>query len=430
MKDTLKIGLLGLGTVGTGVLTLLKEHQEKISQVTGMNVVIEKAFVRNLETKQAQAEEYGLSLTTSIDDILEDKEIQIVVELIGTIEPAKTYIMKALEKGKHIVTANKDLLAQHGSELVALAQKHHCDLYYEASVAGGIPILRTIANSLAADNIQQVLGIVNGTTNYMLTQIVSADKSYEEALAEAQALGFAEADPTNDVDGIDAAYKMVILSQFAFGMNVSLPQVDIRGIRGLSLDDVAMAKQLGYEIKLIGSAEQNEHSISVEVAPMLVNQKHPIASVRNEYNAVFIKSAGVGESMYYGPGAGAKPTATSVVSDLITIAKNIRLATTGHMFNSYQHKTQLTSSENVFGQYYFSLDVPDTPGQFLQLTQLMTKAEVSFDQLVQQKSDGQRARIVAITHQISKAQMQQVVTAIQNTEAFQLLNVMKVIGDE
>ena len=285
MKDTLKIGLLGLGTVGTGVLTLLKEHQEKISQVTGMNVVIEKAFVRNLETKQAQAEEYGLSLTTSIDDILEDKEIQIVVELMGTIEPAKTYIMKALEKGKHIVTANKDLLAQHGSELVALAQKHHCDLYYEASVAGGIPILRTIANSLAADNIQQVLGIVNGTTNYMLTQMVSADKSYEEALAEAQALGFAEADPTNDVDGIDAAYKMVILSQFAFGMNVSLPQVDIRGIRGLSLDDVAMAKQLGYEIKLIGSAEQNENSISVEVAPMLVNQKHPIASVRNEYNA-------------------------------------------------------------------------------------------------------------------------------------------------
>ena len=400
MKDTLKIGLLGLGTVGTGVLTLLKEHQEKISQVTGMNVVIEKAFVRNLETKQAQAEEYGLSLTTSIDDILEDKEIQIVVELMGTIEPAKTYIMKALEKGKHIVTANKDLLAQHGSELVALAQKHHCDLYYEASVAGGIPILRTIANSLAADNIQQVLGIVNGTTNYMLTQMVSADKSYEEALAEAQALGFAEADPTNDVDGIDAAYKMVILSQFAFGMNVSLPQVDIRGIRGLSLDDVAMAKQLGYEIKLIGSAEQNENSISVEVAPMLVNQKHPIASVRNEYNAVFIKSAGVGESMYYGPGAGAKPTATSVVSDLITIAKNIRLTTTGHMFNSYQHKTQLTRSENVFGQYYFSLDVPDTPG------------------------------IVAITHQISKAQMQQVVTAIQNTEAFQLLNVMKVIGDE
>lgn len=431
MKDTLKIGLLGLGTVGTGVLTLLKEHQEKISQVTGMNVVIEKAFVRNLETKQAQAEEYGLSLTTSIDDILEDKEIQIVVELMGTIEPAKTYIMKALENGKHIVTANKDLLAQHGSELVALAQKHSLVIYIMKQVLlAGFLFLRTIANSLAADNIQKVLGIVNGTTNYMLTQMVSADKSYEEALAEAQALGFAEADPTNDVDGIDAAYKMVILSQFAFGMNVSLPQVDIRGIRGLSLDDVAMAKQLGYEIKLIGSAEQNENSISVEVAPMLVNQKHPIASVRNEYNAVFIKSAGVGESMYYGPGAGAKPTATSVVSDLITIAKNIRLATTGHMFNSYQHKTQLTSSENVFGQYYFSLDVPDTPGQFLQLTQLMTKAEVSFDQLVQQKSDGQRARIVAITHQISKAQMQQVVTAIQNTEAFQLLNVMKVIGDE
>jgi homoserine dehydrogenase len=431
MTNKLKIGLLGLGTVGSGVPVILKEHQEKISQVTGMEVVITKAFVRNIAAKQEQAAAFGIELTTNVADILDDDEIQIVVELLGKIEPAKTYIMQALQNGKHIVTANKDLLAQYGGELVALAQKNHCDLYYEASVAGGIPILRTIANSLAADDIQKVIGIVNGTTNYMLTQMVTEQKAYEQVLAEAQALGFAESDPTNDVDGIDAAYKMVILSQFAFGMNITLDQVDTRGIRNLSQDDVAMAKQLGYEIKLIGSAEKSSQgSIAVEVGPVLVNKKHPIAAVSNEYNAIFVESLGVGESMYYGPGAGAKPTATSVVSDIITIAKNIRLGTTGHMFNTYQHQTKLTDAHHNYGKYYFSVEVPEAQGQILKLTQIMTAAKVSFDQLVQQKSDGIKARIVAITHTISKAQMQQVCQAIAETESFRLLNTFKVIGDE
>ncbi|MBM7688266.1 homoserine dehydrogenase [Enterococcus ureilyticus] len=429
MKEKLKIGLLGLGTVGSGVPTILQEHQEKISQVTGMEIIISKALVRDEAEKRRLAEKFDIQLTTNIEDIINDDEIKIIVELIGKVEPAKTFITKALENGKHIVTANKDLLAQHGSELVALAQKNHCDLYYEASVAGGIPILRTIANSLAADNIQKVLGIVNGTTNYMLTQMVSEKKSYDQALKEAQDLGFAESDPTNDVDGIDAAYKMVILSQFAFGMNIRLDQVDTRGIRGLSLDDVEMAAQLGYEVKLIGSSENQNGSIAVEVGPMLVAKSHPIASVRNEFNAVFIESSGVGESMYYGPGAGAKPTATSVVSDLITIAKNIRLGTTGHMFNAYQHDTKLAEDETISGKYYFSIEVPDRHGQILKLTQIMTEADVSFDQLVQQKSDGTRARIVAITHMITKHQMKQVTKKIESTDEFELLNTFKVLED-
>lgn len=429
MKQTLKIGLLGLGTVGSGVPVILKEHREKIVQVTGMEIIVAKALVKDEEEKARQAEKFDIELTTSFDEIINDDEIQVVVELMGKVEPARTFITKALEKGKHIVTANKDLLAQHGSELVALAQKHHCDLYYEASVAGGIPILRTIANSLAADDIQKVLGIVNGTTNYMLTQMDTAKKTYEAALQEAQELGFAESDPTNDVDGIDAAYKMVILSQFAFGMNIGTKQVDARGIRGLALDDVEMAKQLGYEVKLIGSSERSGDSISVEVGPTLVPASHPLASVRNEFNAVFINSSGVGESMYYGPGAGAKPTATSVVSDIITIAKNIRLGTTGHMFNSYKHETKMASDDQIFGKYYFSVEVPDKQGQFLKLTQIMTDAEVSFDQLVQQKADGTRARIVAITHTMTKAQMKQVTQAINDVAEFTLLNTFKVLED-
>lgn len=428
MKEKLKIGLLGLGVVGSGVPLVLSEHREKISQVTGMDIIVEKALVRDETEKAFQAKRFDINLTTDINDILDDPEIKIVVELIGKVEPAKTYITEAIKKGKHIVTANKDLLAQYGSSLVRLAQEYHCDLYFEASVAGGIPILRTIANSLAADNISKVLGIVNGTTNYMLTKMVSEGMSYDEALSQAQELGFAESDPTNDVDGIDAAYKMVILSQFAFGMNMNMTMVPTKGIRGLPLEDVEMVDQLGYEIKLIGSAEKNGDSVYTEVGPMLVKKEHPLASVRDEFNAVFIESAGVGESMYYGPGAGGKPTATSVVSDIITIAKNLRLGTTGHMFNTYKHKTKITEDKDVLAKYYFSLSVPDKEGQFLKLAQIMTDAGVGFDQVVQQKGDHKKARIVIITHTISKEQLNIVLEGIKKLEGFVLTNMMKVLG--
>lgn len=427
MKKQLKIALLGLGTVGSGVPLILKEHKEKISQVTGMEILVEKALVRSKAAKADIAKEYGIELVTDFKEILKDQDIQVVVELLGKIEPAKTYIMQALESGKHVVTANKDLLAQHGSELVAVARKNHCDLYYEASVAGGIPILRTIANSLAADNIHKVLGIVNGTTNYMLTKMVSEKLTYETALEQAQKLGFAESDPTNDVDGIDAAYKMVILTQFAFGMTLHLSDIETKGIRGLALEDIEMAQQLGYTIKLIGSSSMLEESVTAEVGPVLVPSNHPLASVQNEMNAVFVDSAGVGESMYYGAGAGAKPTATSVVSDLITTAKNLRLGISGHQFNSYKNATRIASDQEIISKYYFSIEVPDKVGQFLKLTQIVTNEGISFDQLIQQQSDGERARIVIITHKMTKAQMKQVKRAIGQVPEFELLANYKVL---
>ncbi|MFC0233190.1 homoserine dehydrogenase [Vagococcus entomophilus] len=427
MDKQLKIALLGLGTVGSGVPLILKEHKEKISQVTGMEILVEKALVRNKAAKAEIAKEYGIELVTDFKEILEDQDIQVVVELLGKIEPAKTYIVQALESGKHVVTANKDLLAQHGSELVAVARKNHCDLYYEASVAGGIPILRTIANSLAADNIHKVLGIVNGTTNYMLTKMVSEKLTYETALEQAQQLGFAESDPTNDVDGIDAAYKMVILTQFAFGMTLHLSDIETKGIRGLALEDIEMAHQLGYTIKLIGSSSMLEESVTAEVGPVLVPSNHPLASVQNEMNAVFVDSAGVGESMYYGAGAGAKPTATSVVSDLITTAKNLRLGISGHQFNSYKNETKIASDQEIISKYYFSIEVPDKVGQFLKLTQIVTNEGISFDQLIQQQSDGERARIVIITHKMTKAQMKQVKQAIGQIPEFELLANYKVL---
>ncbi|MGY3749514.1 homoserine dehydrogenase [Vagococcus acidifermentans] len=426
-KSSLKIGLLGLGTVGSGVPLLLKENKDKISNVTGMDVSISKCLVLDTASKKDFADEYGIELTTNYQDILDDDEIQVVVELIGGIEPAKTFILQALERGKHVVTANKDLLAQYGLTLVRTAQKHACDLYFEASVAGGIPILRTIANSLAADRITSIYGIVNGTTNYMLTKMTNDQLTYDEALAKAQKLGFAESDPTNDVDGIDAAYKMVILTQFSFGMSITIDDIVTKGIRGLKLEDIEMADTLGYAIKLIGSSESYDDSVAAEVGPVLIPKDHPLAGVQNEMNAVFIKSHGVGESMYYGPGAGAKPTATSVVSDIITIAKNLKMGTTGHVFNGFTSDVRLTKPEHIYAKYYFSLEVPDKHGVFLKLTESMTRTGVSFEQIVQEKVDDGRARIVIITHEMSRLQADEVKKTFAASEDITLNACYKVL---
>ncbi|MBE9388893.1 homoserine dehydrogenase [Vagococcus salmoninarum] len=425
--EKLKVAVLGLGTVGASVPLILREHQEKISQVTGVEILVSKALVRNIPAKKALAEEYDIELTTNYEDILNDSEIKIVVELIGQIEPAKTYILEALAKGKHVVTANKDLLALHGKELISAAKKAKVDLYYEASVAGGIPILRTIANSLAADNITSVKGILNGTTNYMLSKMATEGSTYEEALAEAQSLGFAESDPTNDVDGIDAAYKVAILSQFAFGMSLEVGDIEQQGIRGIAQADIQMAQQLGYEVKLIGSAEKNQGSVSANVGPVLVAKSHPLASVQNEMNGVYVKSSGVRESMYYGPGAGAKPTATSVVSDLITVAKNSRLGINGYLFNSYVSDTKLTSATEIKGKFYLSIQVVDKVGQFLKLTEIITGTGVSIDQLIQQKSANDSARIVAITHEMTKAQLMTVIDQINEVTEFKLIAAYEVL---
>ncbi|MGY3746164.1 homoserine dehydrogenase [Vagococcus salmoninarum] len=425
--EKLKVAVLGLGTVGASVPLILREHQEKISQVTGVEILVSKALVRNIPAKKALAEEYDIELTTNYEDILNDSEIKIVVELIGQIEPAKTYILEALAKGKHVVTANKDLLALHGKELISAAKKAKVDLYYEASVAGGIPILRTIANSLAADNITSVKGILNGTTNYMLSKMATEGSTYEEALAEAQSLGFAESDPTNDVDGIDAAYKVAILSQFAFGMSLEVGDIEQQGIRGIAQADIQMAQQLGYEVKLIGSAEKNQGSVSANVGPVLVAKSHPLASVQNEMNGVYVKSSGVRESMYYGPGAGAKPTATSVVSDLITVAKNSRLGINGYLFNSYVSDTKLTSATEIKGKFYLSIQVVDKVGQFLKLTEIITGTGVSIDQLIQQKSANDSARIVAITHEMTKAQLMTVIDQINDVTEFKLIAAYEVL---
>jgi len=369
------------------------------------------------------------NFVTNVDDILSDQDITIVVELMGRIEPAKTFITRALEAGKHVVTANKDLLAVHGAELLEIAKANKVALYYEAAVAGGIPILRTLANSLASDKVTRVLGVVNGTSNFMMTKMVEEGWSYDDALAEAQRLGFAESDPTNDVDGIDAAYKMVILSQFAFGMKVFFDDVPHKGIRNITPEDVAVAQELGYVVKLVGSIEETPSGIAAEVTPTFLPKAHPLASVNGVMNAVFVESIGIGESMYYGPGAGQKPTATSVVADIVRIVRRLNDGTIGKDFNEYSRALVLANPEDVKANYYFSILAPDSKGQVLKLAEIFNAQDISFKQILQDGKEGDKARVVIITHKINKAQLENVSAELKKVSEFDLLNTFKVLGE-
>ena len=427
---SVKIALLGFGTVASGVPFLLKENHEKISQAAQSEIEVAKVLVKDEEEKaRLLAAGNDFNFVTNVDEIIEDKDIAIVVELMGRIEPAKTFITRALQAGKHVVTANKDLLAVHGAELIAIAKEHGVALYYEAAVAGGIPILRTLVNSLAADKVTRVLGVVNGTSNFMMTKMVEEGWSYEDALAKAQELGYAESDPTNDVDGIDAAYKMVILSQFAFGMNVQFDQVGHKGIRNITPEDVAVAQSSGYVIKLVGSIEETPSGLSAEVTPTFLPKAHPLAGVNGVMNAVYVESIGIGESMYYGPGAGQKPTATSVVADIIRIVRRLNEGTIGKAFNEYSRPVQLAKPEDVKSDYYFSIQTPDMKGQLLKLAQIFNQEDVSFKQVLQAGAKDSVARVVIITHQLNQTQLHHIIEKIDAEADFTLLNTFKVLGE-
>lgn len=427
---SIKIGLLGFGTVASGIPFLLHENSSKILDASRDQLEIAKVLVKDEEEKERLlAAGNNFNFVTNIDDILQDESIAIVVELMGRIEPARTFIAKALEAGKHVVSANKDLIATHGKDLIALAQDKGLAFYYEAAVAGGIPILRTLANSLTSDKVTRILGVLNGTSNFMMTKMVDEGWTYEAALAEAQALGYAESDPTNDVEGIDAAYKAVILSQFGFGMAIDFEQVSHQGISSITPDDVAVAQQLGYVIKLVGSVEETASGIFAEVSPTFLPKSHPLASVNDVMNAVFVESIGIGESMYYGPGAGQKPTATSVVADIIRIARRIKDGNVGKPFNEFSRETKIADPADVTSNYYFAINTSDEKGKMLRLAEIFNSEDISFEQVLQQKANGKTARVVIITHELSKTQLANVTEKLTAVSDFELLNTFKVLGE-
>ncbi|MDT2831458.1 homoserine dehydrogenase [Vagococcus carniphilus] len=384
MMKCLTIGILGLGTVGAGIPLILEENKNKMETLLGMPIKIKKAFVRNIETKQTLAQTYEFELTTSLEEIINDESIDVVVEVMGGTIFAKEAIEQALRNKKHVVTANKDLIAQYGEELVLLAKENQVYLYYEAAVAGGIPILRTLATSLASDDITGLYGIINGTTNFMLSQMVEQELSYEKALDKAQKLGFAESDPTNDVEGIDAAYKMIILTKFALGMPLSLEDISIQGISDVTLEEIKLADELGYKIKLLGALKRDEAGVNVEVCPMGVPKSHPLSTVENEMNAIFVESTGIGESMFYGPGAGAKPTATSIVSDLMTIGKNLKNQAKINQFNELSVEKKLVDKSQVVSKRMFFLQSKSEESQLKSIQLFFEKEGIELQKVTEQ----------------------------------------------
>ncbi len=425
---TINIALLGFGTVASGIPFLLQENGEKITSEAGTEIQIAKVLVRDDAEKDALlAKGHDFNFVTDISAILNDDTVDIVIELLGRIEPAKTFITQALQAKKHVVTANKDLLAVHGTDLLKVAKDNGVVLYYEAAVAGGIPILRTLANSYTADTITKILGVVNGTSNFMMTKMVDEGWTYDEALAEASRLGYAESDPTNDVDGIDAAYKMVILSQFAFGMTIKFEDVRHEGIRHITPEDVKRAQKLGFVIKLVGEIVERPSGIYAEVVPTFLPKNHQLATVNGVMNAVFVESIGINEAMFYGPGAGQKPTATSVVADVIELAKGINKGDVLPAFNTFTRETVYATKEDLVDKYYFAIETEDKAGQLLHLAELFHAENVSFEQVFQENIGDNRASIAIISHKMDLNQFDSLVEKISALDGFTLRNTIKVI---
>ncbi|MFK7694237.1 homoserine dehydrogenase [Paenibacillus sp. HJGM_3] len=424
-----KVGLMGMGTVGTGVIRLVEGYQEDLQKQVGSPILIERVLVQD----RSKARRYNIEsekLTDNAWDIINDPEIDVVVEVMGGIETTKEFILAALERGKHVVTANKDLMALHGTEILAKAAQKSCDVYYEASVGGGIPIIRTLIEGFSSDRITKIMGIVNGTTNYILTKMSQEGASYEEVLKEAQQLGYAEADPTSDVEGLDAARKMAILGTLGFRANMELADVQVKGISRVSKEDILYGQRLGYEIKLLGIAERQDDLISISVQPTMIKKTHPLATVNGVFNAVYVHGEAVGETMFYGRGAGEMPTATSVVADLVAVVKNLKLGVNGQrVFVPYKEK-KLKTDEQIASKYYILLHVADKAGVLAKITQVFAEHEVSLESVVQQPNATHAdAEIIIITHDANKASMGKVLASFESLDViYEIKSVYRVEG--
>ncbi len=415
-KRILKIGLLGAGIIGKGVVDLYKRNIESINKKNDLVLVLERVADRDQSRLQALDLAAG-NVTTDASQVLDDPDINIVIELIGGLEPARSFITRALENGKYVITANKDLMATHGQELLDLAREKNLNLFYEASVGGGIPLIRTLKHSLVADRVKRLVGIVNGTTNYIFTRMDQGGLSRQEALSEAQKLGFAEADPTNDVEGLDAAYKLVIMANLVFGKKAKLDQVYVQGIGGVTYEDIAYAREIGYTIKLLAIGEELPEGLALRVHPALVPLDHPLASVLNELNAVFVEAEAVREVMFYGPGAGAMPTATAVLADVVEAARCIRSKAENGMIEKPLAETDFVPIGDLQVRFYLRILAEDRPGVFAALANSFGDENVSLDMIIQKRRVGELAEIVIITHKVKEEAFQRALKKISDFSA-------------
>ena len=406
MEKVIRVGLLGAGTVGSGVIQVLEMNRRQITERVGAQIQLKTVLVRDLAKKRPQLE--GFVLTDNIDDIVNDEEIDVVVELMGGLEPAREYMLKAMEHGKNVVTANKDVVAQFGKEMFAMAEKHDVDFMFEASVGGGIPIITPLKQCLTANRITEIMGIVNGTTNYMLTKMTECGSDYEEVLKEAQAKGYAEANPSADVDGLDAARKAAILASLAFNTRVELKDVSVEGITKITPDDIEYARNLGYVVKLLAVGKDSDaHGVDVRVHPVFLPKEHPLAAVNGVFNAIFVRGNAIGEAMFYGQGAGSLPTASAVVADIIAVARDTIHETFGRVRCTCYEQKRLCPLDETESSYYVRLLVDDKPGVLGLIATAFGDAGVSLKSVIQtQRNIVDHAEIVAITHTVRHASIQ------------------------
>ena len=419
-KRTVKVGLLGLGTVGSGLVKILQMNGEQVTRRAGAKIEVKKILVRNIERQRAVEVDPQL-LTTNPDDLLHDPDLDVIVETIGGIDRAHKYIEEALLHKKFVITANKDLMATAGDDLLLLAQKQGLNIYYEASVGGGIPLIRPLKHSLGGNRINRILGIINGTTNYILTRMSLENMDFNTALAEAQAKGFAEQDPASDLEGKDAAYKLCILSRLAFNSRVRFEDIYIQGIEGLSKRDVFYAGELGYTIKLLAIGEEVQGGLVLRVHPTLIPLAHPLASVLNENNALFVVGDAVGEVMFYGPGAGSLPTGSSIVADLIDVARNINRQVDNSVIEN-NFRIKIVSMDELHSAFYLRLQAKDEPGVFASLATAFGGEQVSLDMIIQKRSVRGMAEIVLVTHKVEEKRFNAALGSIQRSPAINKIN--------
>ena len=413
-----KIGLLGLGTVGGGVTHVLARNAEEISRRAGREILISHAAARNLDSTTARTA--GIKLTGEALEVVNDPDISIIVELLGGYEPARSLVLRALANGKHVVTANKALIAKHGNEIFAAAQAAGTMVGFEAAVAGGIPIIKAIREGLAGNRLEWVAGIINGTANFILTEMRDKGRDFPDVLAEAQALGYAEADPTFDVEGIDAAHKLTILASIAFGIPLQFDKVYIEGISRITREDVAYAEQLGYRIKHLGIARRDERGAQLRVHPTLIPQRQLLASVSGVMNAVLVRGDAVGQSLFYGAGAGAEPTASAVVADIIDVVRTLtvdpdnRVPHLAFQPDALSDLPVLPMTE-VETCYYLRLQAVDRSGVLADVTRILADRDISIEAVLQKEPPpGARdVPIILLTYRVREQRMNEAIAAIE-----------------
>lgn len=423
----LTIGLLGCGTVGGALVDLLDARRATITARTGVELRIGAIAVRDTAKHQDRLADPSL-LTTDTAAVVADPEVDIVVELIGGTDPALMLVRTALENGKPVITGNKELLAAHGPELYAVAAEHGVDLLFEAAVAGGIPLIRPLRESLVGEDISRVMGIINGTTNYILTKMSQEGADYADALADAQALGYAEADPTADVEGYDAGAKAAIIASIVFGVDVRSSDVQHEGISSITAADIDTAKRLGYVIKALAVIERADGEVAVRVHPAMVPTGHPLANVNDSFNAVFVEGATVGDLMFYGRGAGGGPTASAVLGDLVDAAVNVANGAAARL--SITEKARLRSVDELSSQYYLTMVVSDEPGVLAQVATVFGTQGVSI-QVMEQSGTGGDAELCLILHETTEAALHATLDELDGLDVVRGIgSVIRLVSDD